>query len=105
MKQGDIIFVNLSPTKGHEQFGARPALIVSNNDFSKYTGLYAVCPITSTMKAYPSHVKLDGRTNTHGMILCEQVRVIDLNARQAIKKEECPADILNQVLKIVKSIF
>lgn len=92
-------------TKGHEQFGKRPALIVSNNGFSKYTGLYVVCPITSTIKNYPSHIELDSRTKTHGMILCEQIRVVDLKARNAIRKETCPTEILNQVLKIVKSIF
>ena len=30
-KQGDIIKLDFSPTKGHEQQGRRPALIVSND--------------------------------------------------------------------------
>ena len=28
-KQGDIVFVDFNPTKGHEQKGYRPAIIVS----------------------------------------------------------------------------
>ena len=30
-KQGDIIYLDFNPTKGHEQKGARTALAISNN--------------------------------------------------------------------------
>ena len=30
-KQGDIVYVDLDPTKGHEQRGTRPAIVISNN--------------------------------------------------------------------------
>ncbi|WP_270022525.1 type II toxin-antitoxin system PemK/MazF family toxin, partial [Lactobacillus crispatus] len=30
--QGDVIMMNFDPTKGHEQAGYRPALVVSNDD-------------------------------------------------------------------------
>lgn len=104
-KRGDIVFVDFHPTKGHEQAGRRPTLIISNDDFTKYSGLYLACPITSTMRNFPLHVTLDDRTNTMGEIMCEQVRAIDLDARNPIKKEECPADILEEVIDIVYSFI
>ena len=32
-KQGDIVYIDLDPTKGHEQAGKRPCLVISNNDY------------------------------------------------------------------------
>jgi len=45
--QGDIVFLDFDPTKGHEQAGRRPAIVVSNDDYSRIMGLYIVCPITN----------------------------------------------------------
>lgn len=70
-KRGDYIFVNLNPTKGHEQRGYRPALVISNNDFNK-SGSCFICPITSKAKlnrpfTVPSYVE-----EIEGTILVEQ---------------------------------
>ena len=61
-------------------------------------GLFIVCPITNNTKNFPTHVKLDSNTITTGCVLCE-----DLKARKATKKEECPQNILQEVLDIVHS--
>ena len=42
LKQGDIIIVNLNPTKGREQQGRRPAVILSSDDYYRFTGLLIV---------------------------------------------------------------
>lgn len=104
-KQGDIILLDFNPTKGHEQAGRRPALVISNDDYSKIMGLYIVCPITNNTKPFPSHVPLDDRTQTTGCILCEHVRTVDLNARGAVFKEKCPEDIFEEVLDINSSFY
>jgi mRNA interferase MazF len=44
---GDLIWTYFDPTKGREQAGRRPALVVSAVEFTKNTGLDIVCPITS----------------------------------------------------------
>ncbi len=96
--QGDIILLDFSPQSGHEQMGVRPALVVSNHSFSRYTRLGIVCPITSTKRGFPLHVELDERTKTQGVILCEQVKSLDLNARNARWLETLPDDLLKDVL-------
>ena len=45
--QGDIVYLDFNPTKGHEQKGKRPAIVISNNVFNKNTKMAMVCPITS----------------------------------------------------------
>ena len=42
-KQGDIAYVDFNPTKGHEQAGARPCVVISNNIFNTIS----ICPIFS----------------------------------------------------------
>lgn len=101
VKQGDIIKVNFNPQAGHEQAGYRPALVVSNNFFNEKTGLAILCPITNTNNHFPLHIPLDKRTKTTGVILCEHIRTLDLDARKYNYVEEIPTDILNKVIDII----
>jgi len=104
-KQGDIIKTNFSPQAGHEQAGYRPALVVSCGVFNKTTQMPVVCPITNTNRPFPFHVLLDNRTKTTGVILCEQLKTVDLDERGAEYVEELPRDLLQRVLNIVQRTF
>jgi mRNA interferase MazF len=84
VKQGDIIKLDLNPTKGHEQSGYRPVLVVSNELFNRQTNLILVCPISSTINGFPLHVALDAKAVTQGEIRCEQIKVIDPQARKYV---------------------
>ena len=101
VEQGDIIKVNFNPQRGHEQAGYRPALIVSNNFFNKKTNLVIACPITNTDNKFPLHMPLDDRTETTGVILCEHVKTLDLNARGYEFVEKLPYDIMSKVIDIL----
>ena len=81
-EQGDIVYLNLEPTKGHEQSGIRPAVVISNNVFNKNTKMAIVCPITSNDKEFPTHYKLEDTTKIHGSVLCEHIRSIDYEFRK-----------------------
>lgn len=100
--QGDIVVMNFTPQAGHEQAGRRPALVVSNQSFQRYTGLVIVCPIASKRKDYPMHVPLDERTKTQGEVLCERVKSLDPQARGAAYAERLPEDILAEVLERIR---
>jgi mRNA interferase MazF len=81
VNQGDVIWLAFDPQAGHEQKGRRPALVVSNETFNNFSSLTIVCPITNRNKDYPFHIELDDRTKTTGVILCDQVRTLDINVR------------------------
>jgi mRNA interferase MazF len=102
-RQGDIVRINFNPQTGHEQKGRRPGLIVSNETFHKRTQMALVCPITNTESGFPAHVKLDGRTKTTGEIMCEQIKCLDIQARNARYLESVPEEILNEVIDLVCS--
>lgn len=104
-RQGDIIYMDFSPQTGHEQAGRRPALVVSNNSFFIHTHLAVVCPITNTNNGFPLHIPLDSRTNTTGVIECEQCKSLDIIARNASYKESLPSDELNKTLDFIELFF
>jgi len=105
MKQGDIILVDFDPTKGQEQAGYRPAVVISQTVYNQKRNLAFICPITNSTKPLRFRVLLDSRTQTQGDIICEQVRVIDLLARRCKVLEQLPKDLLVQVLEAVSVII
>ena len=105
MKQGDIIWLDFDPTKGREQAGCRPALVISQTAYNQKRALAVVCPITSSTRPLRLRVPLDHRTKTQGDVICEQVRTIDLLARKCKIVEPLPKDLLKQVLDAVSIII
>ena len=102
-KQGDIAFVNFNPTKGHEQTGLRPCIVVSNNVFNKYTKMAIVCPITSNEKEFPTHYLLKNTKKVHGSVLCEHVRSIDYEIRNLKFVEKCDSEDFNNIIMLLNS--
>ena len=105
VNQGAIIAVNFSPTKGREQRGERPALVISNSAYNMKSGFVLACPITSNIKPLNIRIALDERTETYGDIHCEQVRIIDLQERPYRIIEEVPSDIFQSVYRVVNSLI
>lgn len=101
VRQGDIIKFDFNPTLGHEQSGFRPALVISNDTFNKYTSFLMVLPITNSDNDFPLHISLDERTKTGGHILCEHIKSIDKGARKIKRIEALPADLLEKVIAMV----
>jgi len=59
-RQGEVWRLDLSPARGHEQAGTRPALILSVDKFNAGpAGLVIVAPLTSVDKAQPLHVRIE----------------------------------------------
>lgn len=80
-KSGDLIWTDFDPTKGREQAGRRPALVVSATAFTENTGLAIVCPITSRVRPFPTSVVLPAGLPVAGEILVSHIRSIDTQAR------------------------
>ena len=97
-KQGDIVYLDFNPTKGHEQKGKRPAIVVSNDVFNINTKMVMLCPITSNTKEFPTHYKLEDTKKIKGSVLCEHMRSIDYEIRK-IKFIEHTSD--NDLLSVI----
>jgi mRNA interferase MazF len=64
-----------------------------------------VCPITKTDKRLPFHIILDSRTQTSGVVLCDQAKIIDIQARNFEIVEKAPIDITLEVIDIVNGFI
>lgn len=78
--RGEIWLADLNPTRGHEQSGRRPVLVVSEDLFNRGpVGLVVVLPLTSTIRNVPSHVPVtppEGGVRSPSAVLCEAIRSI-----------------------------
>jgi len=107
MRRGEIYIVDLEPTKGREQRGHRPVLVVSPDAFNRATGLPVIVPITNGgdfARRIQFAVPLSG-TKTTGVVRCDQPRVLDLKERNGRKIETVQAAILDEVLAKAATLF
>src|SRR5579864_2741707 len=76
--RGDVWDLDLDPTKGREQAGRRPALIVSVDPFNRGSAdLVVVVPLTRTERHIRWHVSVsppEGGVVERSFIKCEDVR-------------------------------
>lgn len=102
-KQKDIVYLNFNPTKGHEQPGLRPAVVMSNDLFNQFTKMVIVCPITSNTKEFPTHHLLLNTKKISGSVLCEHIRSIDYEVRKLEFVEKCSDDDFEQIIELFHS--
>jgi mRNA interferase MazF len=59
--RGAVLWLDLDPTKGREQAGVRPGLVISSTGYlANVPELIIVVPITTTNRSWPHHVQLTG---------------------------------------------
>ena len=106
MERGDIYLVDLDPTAGREQRGHRPIIVVTPQAFNRL-GVQLVAPIT-TGGAFARHrgfaVELTG-TRTSGVILCNQLRTLDIAARNGRLVERVPAAVVDDMLAKIATLI
>ena len=77
---GDVVWIDLNPTRGREQAKVRPAMVVSPKAYNQKTDLAIMCPITSVQKGYPFEVVIQDK-KVAGVVLSDQVRSVDWKVR------------------------
>lgn len=95
-ERGDIVRINFSPQKGHEQGHERPAIVLSPKIYNQKSGMMIACPITSKIKQYPFEVELKTK-KLNGAILADHVRSFDWRIRRIAFIQKAPSEILNHV--------
>lgn len=78
--RGEVWLVDLDPTRGHEQAGKRPCLVISVDPFNHGpAGLVVILPMTTKARGIPFHVEVvppEGGTRARSFIKCEDIRSI-----------------------------
>lgn len=81
VKRGEIWLTDLNPTKGSEQMGTRPCLVVSNDVSNELAATVCVLPLTSNLSGskFPINVALpssDSGLKVDSLVLGGQIRTI-----------------------------
>lgn len=82
-ERGDIVWIDMNPSAGHEHAGRRPALVLSPATYNGKVGLAILAPITSQAKGYPFEVTLPDGLPVTGVVLSDQAKSLDWRSRKA----------------------
>ncbi len=102
--RGDVVWLTFNPTRGHEQKGRRPALVISPFIYNAKSGLTLVCPITSQVKNYPFEVNMKIK-GVEGVGLVDQIRSVDWGARDAKRIGSVSEATMRQVQELLQKLI
>ncbi|MBA2520417.1 MAG: type II toxin-antitoxin system PemK/MazF family toxin [Chloroflexia bacterium] len=80
VSRADVWLLDFNPSRGHEQGGVQPGLVVSTDAFNQSRSrMIIVLPMTSVDKRIPFHVRVsppEGGVRQPSFIKCEDVRAV-----------------------------
>ena len=107
IKRGDLFWVNLDPTRGSEQAGRRPVVVIQNNIGNEAAATTIIAPLTTKdfSKEYPVNVVLPkgtGGLKSRSTILLSQIRTIDRSRLEA-RIGQVPPMYLRKIDQAIKT--
>lgn len=78
-------------------------LVVSKDYFNQNEQIIA-CPIVNNQPEGPLHIKLQS-SKTNGIVLCEQMKYLDLKMRHFVVIESIPINNIINITDAIQSIF
>ena len=105
--RGDIIWANLDRTRGHEQAGSRPVLVLSQDIFNQRSGTVIAMALTSQQPkaGFPLTVELkDRRLPKRSWVKISQIRTLSVE-RLGKKLGKASADELAQIIEGLNEII
>ena len=103
IRRGDVVLVNLEPTKGKEIQKTRPCVVVSPDEINNYLRTYIVAPMTTGGHSYPFRIacRFKGKS---GHIVLDQIRTVDRD-RFVRPLGRIPTGVLVNVLNVLQEMF
>ena len=105
--RGDIVWADLNPTRGHEQAGLRPVLILSENVFNDRSGTVIAVALTSQPQraSFPLTLELSSpKLPTRSWAKISQVRTLSVQrlgksiGKASAEELETIVDGLNELI-------
>lgn len=103
VKQYDIHWIGLDPTKGSEMSKTRPCVIVSPDELNRFLRTIVIVPITSTVKSYPWRVKCM-ILEKEGSMATDQIKVVD-RSRIGSKLSSLSKEEIKSLKKTLTEMF
>ena len=107
--QWHVFLAVLDPTKGSEQAGRRPVLVISREQINQILPVVNVIPLTSRKSdarvIYPNEVLLPAGVaglSVDSIALCYQIRTLDKSRLERDLGELSQPDLRKQILEAVQ---
>lgn len=109
VRRGEVWRASLSPTRGTEQTGVRPVIVVQTDRANPHSPHTIIVPFTTRIhqRILPSHVCVaagEGGLSQDSVALCEQIRVID-NSRLIAKLGDLSTQRIQEVADALRAIL
>jgi mRNA interferase MazF len=103
IRRGDVVLVNLEPTKGEEIQKTRPCVVVSPDEINDHLRTYIVAPMTTGGHSYPFRIacRFKGKS---GHIVLDQIRTVD-RYRFVRSLGRIPNGVLLNLLGVLQEMF
>ena len=107
--QWHVFLASLDPTKGSEQAGKRPVLVVSRERINQVLPVVNVIPLTSRKSAarsiYPNEVLLpigSAGLRVDSIALCYQIRTLDRSRLEQDLGELLEGNLRHEILEAIR---
>ncbi|MEO8580315.1 MAG: type II toxin-antitoxin system PemK/MazF family toxin [Gemmatimonadales bacterium] len=102
--RGEIWQVSLDPTKGREQQGSRPALVISVDKFNHGPAeLVIVIPVTKVNKQLPSHIFVP--KGEAGLDFDSYIKVEDIRSISTERLQHCRGVVTHPRIEQVQQVL
>ena len=105
--RGEVYWTNLDPTRGHEESGQRPVLVLSQDVFNERSGVVIAVALTSQPQkaGFPLTLEL----NTPGLpkrswVKISQIRTLSVE-RLGKRIARVPPEVIDQVIEGLNEII
>ena len=103
VRRGDVVLVELNPTRGSEIRKTRPCVVVSPDELNRHLRTFIVAPLTTGSHPYPFRlpVRFGGKA---GPIVLDQVRTI--NRERIVRRLGALSGVtLEKALGVLQQMF
>ena len=103
LSRGDVVLVDLDPTRGGEIRKTRPCVVVSPDELNAHLGTVVVAPLTTGSHSYPFRVpcRFGGKA---GHVVIDQIRTI-VRERFVRRLGKLSPATLGHVLTVLQEMF
>jgi len=105
--RGDILWADLNPTRGHEQAGLRPVVVISHDVFNERSGTVIALAITSQPQqaGFPLTLELqNANMPKQSWVKISQIRTLSIE-RLGKKIGQLDPEILDQLVEGLNEII
>lgn len=103
VRRGQVLLINLAPTRGREIRKVRPCVVVSPDDLNVHLRTFIVAPLTTGGHPYPFRIgcRFGGR---RGFVVLDQLRTVD-QERIARRLGRLSPATMARVLGVLQEMF